>query len=212
MRKDARHHRSLNAGWPEAAMAGALGIRLCGPRSYEGEIADEPWLNAAAPDPAKDLLDEDRLGRLTRLQKGSRRIGDGNPRQHHPNRPALDNEDFATVRAPDDAGKVEVLGKPGQRFESAESWPFGSFDQQIDAAVGAGQGQLRCPARRHQVTPEAPQLVDETEKRRLEHRALSQIDEVVAKPLTEADLRPNLRIVGPHQTQPRTPPRRCDRT
>ena len=52
MRKDARHHRSINAGWPEAAMAGALGVRLCGPRSYHGEPADEPWLNAAARDPA----------------------------------------------------------------------------------------------------------------------------------------------------------------
>jgi adenosylcobinamide-phosphate synthase len=52
MRKDARHHRSINAGWPEAAMAGALGVRLCGPRSYDGETADEPWLNASARDPA----------------------------------------------------------------------------------------------------------------------------------------------------------------
>lgn len=52
MRKDARHHRSINAGSPEAAMAGALGVRLCGPRSYDGELADEPWLNAVARDPA----------------------------------------------------------------------------------------------------------------------------------------------------------------
>jgi len=52
MRKDARHHRSINAGWPEAAMAGALGVRLCGPRCYDGELADEPWLNAGARDPA----------------------------------------------------------------------------------------------------------------------------------------------------------------
>jgi len=52
MRVDARHHRSINAGWPEAAMAGALGVRLCGPRSYHGETADEPWLNATARDPA----------------------------------------------------------------------------------------------------------------------------------------------------------------
>jgi adenosylcobinamide-phosphate synthase len=52
MVKDARHHRSPNAGWPEAAMAGALGVRLCGPRSYDGEPADEPWLNGAARDPA----------------------------------------------------------------------------------------------------------------------------------------------------------------
>jgi adenosylcobinamide-phosphate synthase len=49
---DARRHRSPNAGWPEAAMAGALGIKLCGPRAYHGEVADEPWLNATARDPA----------------------------------------------------------------------------------------------------------------------------------------------------------------
>lgn len=51
MLRDARHHRSLNAGWPEAAMAGALGLRLCGPRFYHGELADEPWLNGGAGDP-----------------------------------------------------------------------------------------------------------------------------------------------------------------
>ena len=49
---DARHHRSINAGWPEAAVAGALGVRLCGPRVYHGELAKEPWLNEAAGDPA----------------------------------------------------------------------------------------------------------------------------------------------------------------
>lgn len=52
MARDARAHRSINAGWPEAAMAGALGVRLCGPRSYHGVLADEPWLNASARDPA----------------------------------------------------------------------------------------------------------------------------------------------------------------
>jgi adenosylcobinamide-phosphate synthase len=52
MSTDARHHRSINAGWPEAAMAGALGVRLCGPRSYDGEVAREPWLNGNARDPA----------------------------------------------------------------------------------------------------------------------------------------------------------------
>jgi adenosylcobinamide-phosphate synthase len=51
MAKDASRHRSPNAGWPEAAMAGALGVRLCGPRFYHGEFADEPWLNASAHDP-----------------------------------------------------------------------------------------------------------------------------------------------------------------
>ena len=38
IRRDARHHRSPNAGWPEAAMAGALGIALAGPRSYGGQM------------------------------------------------------------------------------------------------------------------------------------------------------------------------------
>jgi adenosylcobinamide-phosphate synthase len=52
MRNDAHHHRSINAGWPEAAMAGALGVRLCGPRFYQGKPANEPWLNGEARDPA----------------------------------------------------------------------------------------------------------------------------------------------------------------
>jgi adenosylcobinamide-phosphate synthase len=51
MLKDANRHRSINAGWPEAAMAGALGVRLSGPRTYHGSAADEPWLNEAARDP-----------------------------------------------------------------------------------------------------------------------------------------------------------------
>lgn len=56
MIRDARRHRSLNAGWPEAAMAGALDVRLSGPRIYGDRVSDEPWLNAGARDPdAKDL-------------------------------------------------------------------------------------------------------------------------------------------------------------
>ena len=38
---DARHHRSPNAGWPEAAMAGALGLALAGPRVYGGVLVDD---------------------------------------------------------------------------------------------------------------------------------------------------------------------------
>lgn len=56
VRADARRHRSPNAGWPEAAMAGALGVRLSGPRAYGERVSDEPWLNGAARDPvATDL-------------------------------------------------------------------------------------------------------------------------------------------------------------
>ncbi|MBW7963143.1 adenosylcobinamide-phosphate synthase CbiB [Bradyrhizobium sp. BR 10261] len=51
MTRDARRHRSPNAGWPEAAMAGALGVRLSGPRIYHGKTTDEPWLNGGARDP-----------------------------------------------------------------------------------------------------------------------------------------------------------------
>jgi adenosylcobinamide-phosphate synthase len=54
MQRDARSHRSINAGWPEAAMAGALGVRLSGPRVYNGSLANEPWLNDGARDPVAD--------------------------------------------------------------------------------------------------------------------------------------------------------------
>ena len=43
---DARLHRSPNAGWPEAAMARALGVALAGPRSYNGAMRDYPFVNA----------------------------------------------------------------------------------------------------------------------------------------------------------------------
>lgn len=49
--RDARRHRSPNAGWPEGAMAGALGVRLSGPRTYADRVSTEPWLNTGARDP-----------------------------------------------------------------------------------------------------------------------------------------------------------------
>lgn len=42
--RDARRHRSPNAGWPEAAMAGALGLALAGPRSYGGIVVDDVFM------------------------------------------------------------------------------------------------------------------------------------------------------------------------
>jgi adenosylcobinamide-phosphate synthase len=44
MRRDANGHRSPNAGWPEAAVAGALGLRLAGPRAYDGAMVDDHWI------------------------------------------------------------------------------------------------------------------------------------------------------------------------
>lgn len=43
--RDAEKHRSINAGWPEAAMAGALGLALAGPRQYRDFIVDDAWMN-----------------------------------------------------------------------------------------------------------------------------------------------------------------------
>jgi len=48
MVRDAGKHRSPNAGWPEAAMAGALGLSLGGPRQYTGDHADDPWIGAGS--------------------------------------------------------------------------------------------------------------------------------------------------------------------
>lgn len=44
MWRDHAKHRSPNAGWPEAAMAGALGLALNGPRRYGGRVLAAPWL------------------------------------------------------------------------------------------------------------------------------------------------------------------------
>lgn len=46
VRRDADKHASPNAGYPESAMAGALDIRLGGPRQYHGKWLDLPSMNA----------------------------------------------------------------------------------------------------------------------------------------------------------------------
>lgn len=43
---DARRHRSPNAGWPEAAMAGALGLALNGPRRYHNQLVMDAWMGS----------------------------------------------------------------------------------------------------------------------------------------------------------------------
>ena len=47
--RDAKKHRSKNAGWPEAAMAGALGIKIAGPRNYDGILVEDAWMGDGIP-------------------------------------------------------------------------------------------------------------------------------------------------------------------
>jgi adenosylcobinamide-phosphate synthase len=46
--RDHAQHASPNAGWPEAAMAGVLRVRLAGPAHYDGVMADKPWVGEGA--------------------------------------------------------------------------------------------------------------------------------------------------------------------
>lgn len=50
MTRDARRHASPNAGWPEAAMAGVLQLRLAGPLRYDGIIQPKPWIGDGRAD------------------------------------------------------------------------------------------------------------------------------------------------------------------
>ncbi|MFT6656890.1 adenosylcobinamide-phosphate synthase CbiB [Maritalea sp.] len=60
--RDAKLHRSPNAGWPEAAMAGALGVKLGGARDYDGETVD-----LAIMGEGKDFLEPDDISRALKL-------------------------------------------------------------------------------------------------------------------------------------------------
>ena len=44
MRRDAHRHRSPNAGWPESAMAGALGLKLNGPKTYGATHVEDAYM------------------------------------------------------------------------------------------------------------------------------------------------------------------------
>lgn len=76
MLRDARRHRSPNAGWPEAAMAGALGLSLAGPRQYaEGWVAD-PWIgDGTAQATPEDIVRALGLYRLAGLLIGGMSLG-----------------------------------------------------------------------------------------------------------------------------------------
>jgi adenosylcobinamide-phosphate synthase len=56
-RRDAPRHRSPNAGWPEAAMAGALGVRLGGPRAYGTLAVTGGWLGEGRRDATPTDID-----------------------------------------------------------------------------------------------------------------------------------------------------------
>ncbi len=54
--KEGRHHKSPNAGYPEAAFAGALKIRLGGPNVYHGTLMEKPHLGNGFPDPTREKI------------------------------------------------------------------------------------------------------------------------------------------------------------
>ncbi len=65
--REARVHRSPNAGWPEAAVARGLDLALAGPRVYPAGVVDDAWIN---PGGRRDLGPGDirrALGLLWRL-------------------------------------------------------------------------------------------------------------------------------------------------
>jgi adenosylcobinamide-phosphate synthase len=55
--RDARRHASPNAGWPEASMAGALGLQLGGPRSYGGALVQGARLGDGRRDATRADID-----------------------------------------------------------------------------------------------------------------------------------------------------------
>ncbi|MBS0559794.1 MAG: cobalamin biosynthesis protein CobD [Proteobacteria bacterium] len=68
--RDARHHRSPNAGWPEAAVAGALGLRLAGPRVYGSARVDDAWMGDGRAEATADDI-----ARALRLYRAACGIG-----------------------------------------------------------------------------------------------------------------------------------------
>ncbi|HUG61884.1 MAG TPA: adenosylcobinamide-phosphate synthase CbiB [Methylomirabilota bacterium] len=64
--RDARLHKSPNAGWPEAAMAGALGLRLAGPRVYGDTAVVDRWMGDGRAEATANDID-----RALKLYRGA---------------------------------------------------------------------------------------------------------------------------------------------
>lgn len=69
-RRDRRKHASPNSAQCEAAMAGALGLRLCGPAVYFGEKHDKPWIG----DKRREIIPDD-IRRACRLEYAGAVLG-----------------------------------------------------------------------------------------------------------------------------------------
>lgn len=69
-RRDRRKHASPNSAQCEAAMAGALGLRLCGPASYFGVKHDKPWIG----DRRREIVPGD-ISRACRLEYAGALLG-----------------------------------------------------------------------------------------------------------------------------------------
>ena len=65
MLRQAKLHDSPNAGWPESAMAGGLGIKLGGPATYSGEVLMRPVFGSGAYPTLKDFKKGIRISRIS---------------------------------------------------------------------------------------------------------------------------------------------------
>ena len=76
MLRDGRKHHSPNAGWPESAMAGALGLALAGPRRYSEGLVADPWLgDGTARAATSDIVRALQLYRFACLVQGGLLLG-----------------------------------------------------------------------------------------------------------------------------------------
>ena len=76
VRRDAPHHRSPNAGWPEAAMAGALGLKIAGPRLYGTEMVEDAYMGDGRREAnTKDIRRALRVYRVAAVIEGGVVVG-----------------------------------------------------------------------------------------------------------------------------------------